>query len=625
MSEITNLNVKLQNNPYAGYILPVIAYFNDPTLRTINPFEAVAVANILNNRVRNWNNGGSSQPVYGIGVDKCCCPALTTSGRDCTWCARNPATTGTCCPTCEDEPALSAARLGSPPQFSVPEFLELASADQNLDSPYTPVVRKFETELDGMIMDQTNSWIFMQQMIDVFYENVDVTSPFRIVYGGEYLDVINFIIGGDVRDGFEETGLVVSTISDGATGDTKATTRITATGTGFAEGVLQPGPYVDFFVSPTDRRVIWFSISPTSYFQPTVTPIGGEVITYHEIALAQGLPAADSALTIQSTIDGFAIPGVDPVAVEGTNVVAISLTATGPAPGPTGGTLGGLMTGFNPGWGFTFTDGTSGTAANESTNIDFYYANPARLIGRWFKMYNGTEAHLYFYQEAGIPIDPASFSTSYDFAHPIVIDADRYKTQLATDAAIVATGLWSVGLREKCCECIGCDNEGNPCCGDCCACPGNSCGTVATLIAAVPSTDSEGGTSAAGPLNQVNNLVAPDGYDFGGDYKDDRDYANAWNTLVVQRMIEQGSPTHYLKPVSYKGNPCGGVCCCEDTNCTSRGCECRQCGDGGDTTYQFGSIMLQTTHLSVTEDLPFNTPGSNFGITAKDACPSCLI
>ena len=71
MSEITNLKVKLQNNPFADLIIPVINYFNTPHKKVPSPFEALAIADLLRIRSKNWGSGtGTSDK---IGYKDCCC------------------------------------------------------------------------------------------------------------------------------------------------------------------------------------------------------------------------------------------------------------------------------------------------------------------------------------------------------------------------------------------------------------------------------------------------------------------------------------------------------------------------------------------------------------------------
>jgi len=275
---------------------------------------------------------------------------------------------------------------------------------------------------------------------------------------------------------------------------------------------------------------------------------------------------------------------------------------------------------------FTYADGTSSVAHKEITAIDFYYVFPQKLIGTWFKLFNGTDAHLFYYAKEGTPIDPASFNVPYDFAYEILITDNiinnSYLTQKASESVIVSTGLFAVGQQEKCCSCTGCDNNGNSCCGDeCCACPGNDCRTSVSSVNAISSLNGDGGTANIGGKTVQTELVAPNGTSFGTGYNTDREWEIGWNTEVVPYMKSLGIITHYLKSVMVY--PC--VCCIQGSTCSQlpNSCISLDCPDV-DNPQSRMSMFLYTRYNSVTQDIRFNTPGVTFQANIDD-CPTCLI
>jgi hypothetical protein len=256
-------------------------------------------------------------------------------------------------------------------------------------------------------------------------------------------------------------------------------------------------------------------------------------------------------------------------------------------------------------------------------------------------MYNAAnDGYLFYYQEAGTVIDPASFGVAFATAVPIdlpnAIDWNDCPTCITaqneienrTEAAIVGTGAFRVGTRgDGCCTAPPPDNcslidDGN---GNVIANPNCKSTYVAQLEG--DWANAEGGTAEMGPLNQVTALIAPDGKNFGGEYKDDASYVLAWNTIVYPYMLSQGKRTHYLKAVRSNafGNTCWQAAPCSG-GCSPVGepveyCRCEPCP----TTATVGSLLLQTTYPSVTSELKFNTPGTTFQAIDWNDCPTCWI
>lgn len=643
--EITNLNVKLQNNPYGSYILPLIQYFNAPHTRPTNPFEAVAIVNILNGRLLNWNIGAGSQPAQGLGIDKCCCPATTLSGSNCTWCAKPPQEAGpSCCKECDqlgEDPI--AASAGSPPLFTVPEFLRIASTDQNLADPYTPAVKKFEKEIDGMVMTAPNAWVYMQQMIDVFYENVAVIEPFMTdLYAGTYLDVITSIIsnGGGFRDGYKATGLGINTITESGTPivGAKAVTSITCSAITETIASGLEGPLVSFIAAGGTRRYIaWFNLD-NEWNQPNLSTLPGITDVYIPIVTVTTETASTLANKLHAALVGAAIPGVETISITTFTTVNILLdteesviASTISEPWPIG-----ANNGFTTAVTMTFQNGAApSTGETKTTRIDYKDATVNSLVGQWFKLYAAADDGILFYYETpSQPINPALFGTSFTTAVAInaaagggcyqAVGGVSYvcppkSTCIAgeciynvegieqlTSEAIVNTGLFERSSGGGCWVRNG-NNGGNS------ETWTDPCPTSAIYSALVVGTypDADGGTVQKGLANQVNQVISPDGTVYGT-AEDDLTYARIWNNQVVPEMKGKGKSIYYLKPVRSYGRGC--VCCCEDQACLDLGCDCRQCVFPDTKT--IASLMIQTPFPSITEDLKFNTPGSGFRTTS---------
>ena len=606
MSEITNLNVKLQNNPFAGYIIPLIEYFNDPHVRARSPFEALAAAALMANRQTYWTEGNPPSPER-LNFRQCCCGG---SNGGCIWLA-----TIFNCPPCD---GLNTAKVTQSGPTSLYNLLVSAAAEVNVGNPWTPAIRNFEAQLAGMSMNSSNDWIFMQQMVDVFYENVDFVSYFTNDYeSGVYAGIFTSLVGGTFRDGYNPTGLLVETTTDGTPSvpATPGKTDITFNST-------DPGDENSYYVIYTDATnatVFWYNFGGGA--EPVVV-IPGVSVVYVEYLIDPALPPADFAVEIQNQSIG--IIGFDSVTQVDVSTVRYVTSFNG------------LRTtsdfaAMPVTWDGVFVDGTAVVAGTgEATKISYAKATAPALVGSWFKMFGAADdGILFYYEKAGVPINPASFGVAYASAIAIPLNerggncntrnCDGYcyqdvcypnastYVQKVTNDAIIGTGLFAMGAVDGCCKCNSKDD------------PANCCGPCDTFIAVTDGDfpNAEGGTSAIGSMYQVNDVLAPDGTNFGTAV-DDRDYAYVWNIKVVPHMKALGRPTHYLKSVI--AFPC---ICCIQSICPS-GCIIIDCPDFQEDTARVGSLMLQTSYLSVTENLKFNTTGVS-SWNGPQQCKTCLI
>lgn len=643
MAEITNLNTRLQNNKFAPLILPIIAHFNDPHTRPNNPWSALFVAGLLTQRSLNWGDG----PYYDINPYRIC-TCGTPPSATAQWVHREKP-----CPACDE--SVTKATSSNVTTSTLEELIIRGALDAGFNNPLVPEIKAFQQLLGGISMHESNDYVFFQQMIDVFYENVSFMNYFLYEFeNGTKPELYMNLLGGDFREGFKTAGLLVETITDGEAGvATKAKTTISPNATGFTEGLLIPGPYIDFFVSPTDRRVIWFGIS-TSYLQPTVTPIGGEVITYHKVALSGGMSVDASRLATKNAIEGFSIPNIDAPYIDATEVI-IELTATGPAPGPTGGSDFSTFTGFNAGWIWSFADGMPATGIQEVTSIDYRRATVNGLIGTWFKMYNANDdGVLFYYETPNQPVNPDVLGVAYTTAVAINISANGsggcYQAvggisfvcppksvcidgeciynaagiEAITTDAIIGNGFEITAVPTyPCVDDCGKGYVSNKPCPDSFPCDGPR-EPVPMAYAAATDGDypnSTGGTASLGTASQMNDVIAPDGTVFATDIVDDLQYAKIWNANVPAHMAAKGIKTHYLKPITIF--PC---ICCIQTICPG-GCIIIDCPDYDPNyaTASLGSVMLQTNYLAITEDLVFNAPGNAFSVKKAERCPTCFM
>lgn len=553
-----SLQETLRYNIYADIIIPVINEYNRPRIEA-NPFEILAIAYILREKSRNWDTGviGDSGPVARKPCVDCYC-GLTWMGRKC-----GCASASSCCPACDSDSSLTAKIAPS----TTRKLLTELARDARAASPWSATVNAFEKKIKGINTDLPNAWVFFQQIVDAFYEHTDFVKFFAVDYeNGKYRDyVLPTFLDGLFRDGAEPTGLLFNTTTQGEDGGTKATTTITVD----AALVGDIGTYYEIYSDATNRWIFWHDVDASGASAPAVPPIGGITDHYLKIDLNSIDPPADSAVNYKNQLSlapGWAFEA--PVN-GGISDVIITVTTEGSKPpsvdaGPAHDT-----------WGMVFVDGTTGVATSEVVEIDFNYATAVELQGRYFILYNGTESHMFFYTVNAGETPPAPVA---DFKHEILIADDSAPGAILalSNSEITDTGFWTssqIGLVLQ-----------------------------LTTVAAVDSTDVDKGTAEIGIATQVNNLVAPDGTDFGGDYQDDLDYARAWNSIVVPHMKSVGGPSYYLKPLRLGGI----VCCCEDPVCTSGGNDCRECGANN----LILSLMQRTVYPAITQDLNFNGPGT---------------
>lgn len=588
------LQETLASNPNAGFIIPVIDYFNQPAVRDRNPFEALAIASILRNRELYWNNG--NPPSGEKASYRWCCNSR---------CCRYIKITNPCPnPLCGDDVDTSDLRTGG---ITLHDLLVNAAAESRLGSPWTPIVRTFEQQLAGMSMNASNDWIFFQQMVDAFYDNVDFIPALFQTSSGDYTSLYATILDGDFRPGTTIDGITVRKTADGADGSTKAVVTVTA------DLVLAPADdqkYWTMFSDATNRWIPWIEVDASGAPPPAVTPIVGIIDNYVKIALTTGTPPADIATAISNALNLAPGWAFDSVTTGGVSDVIITATTTGSRPAPDFTNLPAHDT-----WAGAFVDGTTSVAHKEMVEIAYDSVAPYELSARWFKLYHpaSTDGELFYYQNPGTPIDPATFGVAFDSAHAIVLD---FKTahnigevQILTNRVILGTGFWVYGVEPCDCSCKdpGC-TAGNQC--------SDPCLTQLTTVAPGTSTDPDPGTAAVGDFYAETQLIAPDGTVYPGTYTSDIDYMNGWNRTLVPTERAKGKRVPYIKLVGSAGRngACQYACVGEEVTipCDPNKVVWVHCGNSDTSRYGFAPFMLFTDFLSVTDDIPFNRPGTGF-------------
>jgi len=562
---MATLEQTLANNQYKDLIIPIIGYLNDRTIRSASPWEFLAIADAMVRRMRQWNSGALEI------IDNQTGQTIERSGE-------NP---------------------GSP--FRIIN----GAADAGAENPYNTTVNAFIYTLNGLTMDSVNAWVDFNKIHEVFFENTSFIYYFtNRFYGGAYASLYLSLLGGEFREGYNGGGIIAKTIAEGSNPSTKATTEVFIGASGAPVGSGAEGPYFSAFSEATRERVFWFEIDG-DYIEPVLTPAPGTTITYHQVTLAASVPESDMATAISVVIDATGF--FDPVVIDLANEMTISASITGSLPtgrndytAPPGTGTDGLPT---PGKIFTYTDGTSSVAHKEMTSLNFNYAVASSLIGKWFRLFNGTDKHLFYYEEEGSPVDPTSLGVAYDFAYPISRvgtccitcpkgcscctkedkegDGPPLRIQNATESVIASTGLWTVAAKEKCCECDCCPPN-LPKRDECCGNP--TCDTQLFAVASIASDNVDPGTAGYGAEYQVNDVLAPDGTNLGTAV-DDNDFANLWNLKVVPHMAAKGVVVHYFKPIST--GFCCLPCCCQDPVCIESGNDCYDCPDP--STAKYGS------------------------------------
>jgi len=621
MSEITNLRILLKNNPYAGYIIPLIEHLNDPTrLRTggrtraanwinpnlVNPFEALVAAAILKNRLENWNGGYT--PLESQNYDVCCCPSTTNSGNNCGWCKNHVGSASSCCPKCPSDGGSATARTSPPTPAK--QILTDFAAFANMPNPFTPTLSAFELQIGGMNMDLPNSYVFFNQMVDVFYANVDFLNFFSVTYNeGYYGSFVETLLGGTYRTGYRVSGLDVRTVRDGSAVPEKFATTVITSG-GLTPDV-SPGteaPYFTVYGTLTYRNIVWINPIGNGYIQPVVAPIGGVTDHYVEVTMTNTDNGVKFSQELEAQLGAAADTFLGAV-TRINNVVTINAASSESVMGTFDFSTPATSA---PGWLFDYVPYVPASGKREITAIDYLYSSIRDLAGKYFVLYDGTDSHLFYYQVNGVLVDPATLGFAYDFAHAVnvvrnCLDAQgnerpcpeaNAEIQRITDLVVLGTGLFiSIG-HDGCC-----DEPGQPC-------PEwQNCLTSGFATAtAKESTDSFGGTVQIGPANQVTELIAPySGTNYGGNYVTDTDYVNAYNSIVVPAERANGNFIGYLKAVS-AGNECVPKCKCEKPECIDT-----------DT----GSLLLRSTFPAVTTQLAFNRPASPYAVVKEDRCKDC--
>jgi len=602
MSEIIKLNVQLQNNPFAGYIIPLIEYFNDPHARARNPFEALSVAILLKQRSASWSLGalGAEPGIQDRWFEGCWCPdAFGLFGYR--WVSP--------CSKCKTLEA-PTDRQSISPTVPLEAFINNLTRELGVNSAFTPIITTFKQQLSGINTDLTNSWVFFNQLIDVFFENVSFIDYFLLGYhNGIYADAIQALIGGRFQEDYNPTGLLVETISDGGAGTpgTKAvnTIQVGATDAGVA------GTYWTMYFQPTKRIVAW--VSSLGVLPPVVPLEPGVTDVYVPMAIN---PADGIDIIAAAIVTAFiGVPGYDSVVQGPFDTVVFTNTYEGTVP----------VSDFTPlfgTWVGGFVDGTPAIPGiGEETKISYAKATVSNLIGQWFKIFGAPDlGALFYYQTAAELIDPATLGTTYTTAVAINLPQwclpdgpcpdDAEAIQRVTRNAILGTGLFVMSAVDGCCKCKSSDDPAN-CCGPCDTFKATAVGDF---------TDADGGTANMGGTYQNTDVIAPDGTVFATNVEDDFKYAEIWNNYLVPYWKGLGNDIHYLKPVAASNQIWCWISSSQKAQIPGPG-PCPPLPNKENVIQ--GSLFLQTSYHSVTGSLPFNAPSSTRSITVKAVCPSC--
>jgi len=621
MSEITNLNVLLKDNQFGNIIRPLIEHAHDPNLREISPFVLLAAARLITERSLSWGNGGMDinkrEPTTAC-VDDC--------GKGYVLQGWGP------CP--KSAPCADTSRINIFPGGDASTSIKELARAVKVGDPYTPYVTTFKEQLNGIDTSAVNAYVDWEFMKDVFFANVDFISYFTTTYfDGKYADSIMTLIGGSFRDGFRESGIDVIAVGDGGAG-TPATAGDTAIQIGATDAGVD-GTYWVIYTSDVTADAIWMDAGVGTL--PPVVVIPGIVVTVVGVVINPLDPIDIISLTIAAAFVGY--PGYDSVTQSTFDTVTFVTSYTGTRTASD-------FTNLLGTWVGGFVDGTPVVAgSNERTQINYINSVVRTLIGTWFKMFGAADdGILFYYEKAGVPINPASFGVAYASAIAIPLNerggncntrnCDGYcyqdvcypnaslYVQKITNDIIIGTGDFIQATVTTACI----DDCGKGFVVNGWVCPANyPCDGVRepspvsgyTTVGVGDFDPAEGGTAAFGAKYQVTDVLAPDGTNFGPS-TGDTEYAYIHNTKVVPYMATLGVKYHYLKPIS--AFPC---ICCIQTVCPA-GCIIIDCPDFQEDTARVGSFMLKTSFASITEYLPYNTPATNFNITVKDVCPSCL-
>jgi len=483
--------------------------------------------------------------------------------------------------------------------------------------PVTARTQALEKQLDDLVMNQPNAYNQWIQGLDYFYRNVSLSLMyFTYEYKeGRFRDFYNNTLGLFDHPDSYTTGIQFGNIQEGiAAPATKSVTRITTDSVGFTEGLLLPGPYVEVWTSPTIRNIIWFSIN-TSYFAPTVLPIGGVTDNYYQVPLNGGSPAADNAANMKGVIDGFAIPGLDPVAIEGGGgtIAAIYTTATGPGtPGGTSGFVG--FVGFDALWAMVYTDGSPAGVSQARVDCWQLWCAPSEVLAdRWAMIYDTLGASWLFYYDldgAGTFSPPVGLIPDNTVAIPVTTGMSVEEVAVITASTIQDQGFITTSIM------AGKD--------------GLQTVIELTYTIEAPTTDFDTGNLSFG-VNYVYypDLKGSDGSTLATGITTPEEYAEAWNEFKVPFETTQGNAYPYLNPNlpwigALQGAAGGGNCgtCFGGFGSTipyfnakcwtgsSSGCEeCRSCL-GASTNSVFRTNAYPSYPMT-----DYNTPGNIFDST----------
>jgi hypothetical protein len=146
VDKVINLLDLSGQNPYVKIMIPLIKYLEDPRNNT-SPWEKLAAATLLQQRLIDW--GGSMQPVSITWPPKWWTDGCMCNGR---WWSN--------CENCGKPPNqwTEAASIDKPPGFK--DFLTGLALEAGMSTPFTTDVLTFERNLEGLIMDGPNDYVY---------------------------------------------------------------------------------------------------------------------------------------------------------------------------------------------------------------------------------------------------------------------------------------------------------------------------------------------------------------------------------------------------------------------------------------------------------------------------------
>jgi len=311
-----------------------------------------------------------------------------------------------------------------------------------------PVTQRIETliqQLKTMPMTQPNAWQDWSEAVAYFYDNI---GPFLTYFtysykNGDYADFYKEALGVYKHKNGNTKGL---SFSNGETfvgvEGTKAVTTITV------DTVLQPdddGKYIIIYETPTLAHVLTIKTVPEHFMfpgHPSLTPPPGVTYNYNFIELRPVDSAVDNTTQFIDAVNNL-LSGLKAQPTVSPTVLTIEAGVAGEMP---------LTDAANfisrPLWDTLFTNGIDATGPLSRFTIDFTFAEPVDLKGRFFILHSVTgESTLFWYtlDGAGTVVEKCSDCPScnpcvadYDYAIAIDVLPTHSPTKIAeqTEAAL---------------------------------------------------------------------------------------------------------------------------------------------------------------------------------------------